>query len=35
VLRKPAMQTKKQAIPYSQFQDYLATDQIAECVINH
>lgn len=28
-----AMQVKKEQIPYSQFQDYLATDQIAECVI--
>ena len=28
-----SMQVKKEQIPYSQFQDYLATDQIAECVI--
>ena len=34
-LFQSAIQVKKEQIPYSQFQDYLATDQIAECVINH
>ncbi len=28
-----AIQLKKEQIPYSRFQEYLATDQIAECVI--
>jgi len=28
-----AIQLKKEQIPYSWFQEYLATDQIAECVI--
>ena len=32
-LFQSSMQVKKEQIPYSQFQDYLATDQISECVI--
>ena len=32
-LFQSAMQVKKEQIPYSQFQEYLTTDQIAECVI--
>ena len=32
-LFQSSMQVKKEQIPYSQFQDYLAADQIAECVI--
>ncbi|MBW1767179.1 MAG: ATP-dependent zinc metalloprotease FtsH [Deltaproteobacteria bacterium] len=32
-LFQSAMQVKQEQIPYSQFQEYLTTDQIAECVI--
>jgi len=32
-LFQSSMQVKKEQIPYSQFQEYLAQDQIAECVI--
>ena len=28
-----AIQIKKEQIPYSRFQEYFATDQVAECVI--